>query len=398
MDEGSTPEAGDRGLSTRDTADILVQRRQERAAPEPAPNQEEVGETDEQITPESLEAEALGEDPVTDEGDEAAGEEPDPETLELDDEGQDADDDPDASEGDEDGEYSFESIDELAEAAGMELDDFLKLKATTVVDGEHGSVTLGELLKGHQLESSFTRKNQAWIEEKRKAETEIQTQREKLNDHFQLTTEIFQSAQQAIVADFESINWQQLQAENPDQYQQLRQQFGMRQGRLNQSIKEATARLKQQSEAQAAEDAQAEQQTLTREHEMLMSKVPEWTDPKVREKDAAEIGKYLTTVGFEAAELENMTDHRLIILARAALGQSGPSKKQIELTRKKLKNVPKVAKPGARNKPRDSGSNGKIAALKGNLKKSGKTDDAAKLLIARQKQRAQNRRRGRSPA
>lgn len=388
---GSTPAAGDRGMSTDDVANALIQRRQ--AQPEqPAPNTE-----DEDLSPEALKREALGEqDLEDDQGDDIEGDGPE---IEAAGEDQDLDDPTDADEdaGDDEEGFRFESIEEVAEAAGMELDDFLKLSMSTLVDGEEGTVTLEQLRKGHQLESSFTRKNQEWIQQKQKAEAEIQAQREKLNDHFQLTTEVFQHAQQALVADFESINWHKLQAENPQQYQQLRQQFGMRQGRLNQAIQEAKTRLAKAAEQQEAEEAQAEQAALYREHEALMGKVPEWTDPKTRDADAAEIGKYLTSIGYTPAELEKMTDHRLILLARAALGQSGPTKRQVELAKKKLKSVPKVAKPGARNKSRDSGK-GKITGLKNTLKKTGKTDDAAELLLARRQSRARNRRRKASPA
>lgn len=391
---GSTPQEGDRSLSVDDTANLLMERRQPRAAAEepPAPGPKETppanaDDDDDVPTPAALEAEALGEDPDTDE---------DEDVLDLGEEDQDDDDDPDAGEpDDQDTAYSFESIDEVAEAAGMELDDFLKLKANTLIDGEAGTVTLGELLKGHQLESSFTRKNQAWVEQKRHTEQEFEAQREKLSDHFQITTEVFQHAQQALVADFESVNWAQLQAAEPEQYQRLRQQFGERQGRLNHAIKLATERLQKAREAQKAELEDKRNKDIVREQEMLAAKVPEWQDESRRNKEAAEIGKYLMSVGFDSDEISNLTDHRMMILARDALGLAGPNQKQIELAKKKVKKVPRLVKSGAQ-KPRGSDDSKKITGLKTQLKKSGKTDDVAKLLIAKRQNRERNARRNRA--
>jgi len=391
--DGSTPQEGDRNLSVGDVANELIQRRQERTAPEPAasPSLEAEAEADgdDLPTPEELEREALGEDPDKDEDE---GED----APDLGAENQDDDDDPDAGEPDDQGaEYSFETLDEVAEAAGMEIDDFLKIKANTLVDGVAGEVTLGELLKGHQLESSFTRKNQAWVEQKRHAEQEFEAQREKLADHFQITTEVFNHAQQALVSDFESVNWAELQASDTEQYQRLRQQFGERQGRLNHAIKLATERLQKAREEQEAAKEDKRNRDIAREQEMLAAKVPEWQDEERRSKEAAEIGKYLLSVGFEADEISNLTDHRMMILARAALGLAGPTKKQVDLAKKKVKKVPRLVKSGAQ-KPRGSDDSKKISALKAQVKRTGKTGDVAELLIARRQNKERNARRKRA--
>ena len=373
MADGSTLEAGDRGLSESDVADKLIERRAARAEP---PADEAPASTEETL--EALEQEALGE-PDTDEV------EPD---LELAEQEQDADDpDPDAD-GDEDQVTSdkFEFVDEVAEAAGMDTEEFLaNIRVKTKVDGEDGEVTLAELVKGHQLESSFTRKNQQWIEQK-KAETEkLESERSKLTDHFQLAVSAFEMAQQQLMSDFEGINWNELQQSNPAEWSAKRQQFGERQARLNQARQQSQQQIEQRLAQQKAEEAEATNQRLDREHKILLDKVPAWTDEKVREQEATEVAKYLSSVGFDESEISNLNDHRLVVLARAAMGQQGPSKKQLELAKKKVNETPRLVKPGTRPQ-----SNGAITAAQKatqRAKRSGDTDDVAQALIARQKAR-----------
>jgi hypothetical protein len=382
---GSTLEVGDQGLSESDVAEKLIARRTAQAEPE-----QPAEEADPELELEQPEGEALEEEQP--ETDEVEGD------LELAAEEQEADDaEPDAEESEAQGTDKFDNVTQLAEATGMELDEFLgSVNVSTRVDGVEGSVTLAQLVKGHQLESSFTRKNQAWIEEKAASETKLESERSKLTDHFALATTAFQLAQEQLMSDFQGVNWDQLQQSNPAEWQVKRQQFGERQARLNQAKDQSTQQIAAAVEKQDAETAVANDAALQREHAVLLEKVPTWNDETVRTKEATEVAEFLQSVGYAESEISELKDHKLILLARAAMGQQGPSKKKLALAKKKVNSVPKLVKPGS-SRPQSTGATSVAAKATAKAKRSGDTDDVAQALIARGNARqAKNRPRRRT--
>lgn len=364
----STQEMGDLS-TTEDIAKSLIERRSSR--PEPVAEPEQPAE----------ELEALAEDVL----DEPETDEVEPD-LDLAEDQQEADDLPSDAEGEDVGVLDkFEFIDEVAEAAGMELDEFLSsVRIKTKVDGSEGEVALADLVKGHQLESSFTRKNQAWLAEKEAANKQLESERSKLSDHFQLATTAFGLAQEQLMADFQGVNWNQLQQENPSEWAAKRQQFGERQARLNQAKDQSAQQIQQAVKRQEAEAAQSANETLEREHQTLLEKVPSWNDENIRAKEAAEIADYLDSIGFAQDEISSLKDHKLIILARAALGQQGPSKKKLALAKKKVESIPKLVKPGA-SRPQSHGAMSAAQKATAKAQKTGSLDDVTQALIARRK-------------
>ena len=364
----STQEMGDLS-TTEDIAKSLIERRSSR--PEPVAEPEQPAE----------ELEALAEDVL----DEPETDEVEPD-LDLAEDQQEADDLPSDAEGEDAGVLDkFEFIDEVAEAAGMELDEFLSsVRIKTKVDGSEGEVALADLVKGHQLESSFTRKNQAWLAEKEAANKQLESERSKLSDHFQLATTAFGLAQEQLMADFQGVNWNQLQQENPSEWAAKRQQFGERQARLNQAKDQSAQQIQQAVKRQEAEAAQSANETLEREHQTLLEKVPSWNDENIRAKEAAEIADYLDSIGFAQDEISSLKDHKLIILARAALGQQGPSKKKLALAKKKVESIPKLVKPGA-SRPQSHGAMSAAQKATAKAQKTGSLDDVTQALIARRK-------------
>ena len=362
----------ERGLSVHDAAAKLMERRAERELP-PI-------EAEETIDAEALEQEALGETAETEEVEEV--EAVAQEELELDEQ-------TDADEAEAEA-FNFQYVEEVAEAAGMNIDEFLSsVKARTKIDGEEGEIPLADLLKGHQLESSFTRKNQAWLEQKAKDEAKIKEERTLLQDHLNNTVAAFQLAQQQLTSDFQNINWQDLEQKDPQQYVLKRQQFGERQAALNAAIQQASTNYQQQQQQQAEKEAEANETRLVEEHEMLMRKIPEWRDSEqTRLTQSREVGDYLRSMGYSDDEINVLSDHRLVLLARAAMGQSGPSKQKLKLAEKKVKQVQNLVKPGAK-KPQGSGAQKAAEDATKKARRTGKTSDVAEALLARRKARSQ---------
>ena len=363
----------------------------------PSQNLHTDDERPEQVTAEQLRDAALGEDSqeaMTDEPGDDLGQDP-AEAL--------AEDVPtDADEaGDEGIELNFESLDELAELIGMDVDEFYsQIKMGTVVDGEVGSVTLADLRKGHQLESSFTRKNQAFVEKVKSFEAEQEEKRTQINDHFARSTTALNIAQQQLAAEFQGVDWNSLQATNPAEYQAKRQQYGERQQQLNQAMQHQTQQMKMVQQQQEQAQAEAKERHLDEQHNLLMAAVPAWRkDENRRAREGAKVAEHLVKeFGYTPDEIANCEDHRLILLGRAALGLDGPSKRKLEITKKKIAETSNLVKPGSKANSRTTGNAAftkKAQDAAATLRKTGSTDDAAKAILARKLARQASAKRGR---
>lgn len=354
-------------------------------------------EQDDDVTLERLRREALGSD---DDQDDRPDNQVDDDELDL---APDTDEDDQTDADDAEGgdiELAFESVDELADLVGMDVEDFLsRVKVRQIVDGEVREITLAEQQKGYQLESSFTRKNQAFHERQKAAEAEIQEERTRVADHFAKATTMLNMAQEQLLQDFNNVNWLELETNNPAEWTKKRQQFGERQARLNQAMARTTEQIKAARAEQEQQTAAAQERRLEAEHEALMAAVPAWKKDEARkEKEGRMIAEYLVKMGFHPDELDSLTDHRLILLGRAALGLAGPNKQKLDLAKKKINKVQNLVRSGNGQSRRAQGNAAftkKAQEAKQELKRSGTTDAAAQAILARKLARAASAKRGR---
>ena len=171
---------------------------------------------------------------------------------------------------------------------------------------------------------------------------------------------------------FGNVNWENLKEEDPIQYVTKREEFRQAQERIQQT-------QQQQQHAQREEEAElgkVKSLALREEHKRLVNAVPEWNDKDKRAKMVNEISSYAISQGFTKEELNDLIDHRsLIVLMKAA--QFDAIKKP-EIKAKKLKNKPNVIRAG-KGASSKSGSKVKRTAQMKRLKQSGKIKDASAL-------------------
>ena len=118
-------------------------------------------------------------------------------------------------------------------------------------------------------------------------------------------------------------------------------------------------------------------QFLKEEHGKLSAALPEWSEPEKQKKMASEIRDYASSQGFSVEEINSLIDHRsLLVLLKAS---KYDAMQNADVKSKKLKNKPRVIRPGTgRAKGEDSKS--KRAAKMKRLRSSGDVDDAASIL------------------
>ena len=282
----------------------------------------------------------------------------------------------------EEAEARFETLSELAEATDMDLEDFLKtVKAKVKVQGEESEVTLAEAIKGYQLESDYTRKNEAFLNQQKEWEQQREQTQAELNAELQKAGHAFNLAQQQLTHEYSAIDWGKLQADDPSQYVIKRQEFGERQAQLNQAINQATQNAQAVMEKQDAEKEVRHTEYVQQQDELLLKAIPEWSDQSVRNEQSAKVSEFLLSSGFTPEELASLSDHRIILMARKAMNGDKVST-EAEVAKKKVVKAPKLVKPNARQDVNQS----KAAITKKLVKKAkatGRTEDFAAVLASR---------------
>ena len=278
-------------------------------------------------------------------------------------------------------EASFSTIAELAEATGIDIDEFKKqINVTTKVQGEEKQVNLADLIKGYQLESDYTRKNEAFLNEQKNWENQRTEAQTKLTAEFERTGQAFRMAQQQLTHEFNATNWSELETSNPSEYLIQRQKFGERQAQIDQAINQATHQAQQVMANQQKESNDKQQQYLTQQDDLLLKAIPEWSEAKVRKAQSAEVAEFLAGNGYSSEEIGHIRDHRIILMARNAM-KGVKSVKDVDLAKKKVNKVPKLVKPNARQQVNQKTQ--AIEKKRANLKRTGSVEDLAKLLLAR---------------
>lgn len=241
---------------------------------------------------------------------------------------------------------TFETLDEIAEATGMDTETFLRtIKARTKVNGQESEKSLADIIKGYQLESDYTRKNEAFIQKQKQwEEAQVQAQA-KLQHDLQQTGALFQRAQQELTREYNGINWEQLKADDPQQFMLKRQELGERQAQLDHLINNATHHAQQVMQQQEAQKQQRLAEYTKAQDQLLLKALPDWKKPEVRERESREITQFLLDNGYSPQEVGSIVDHRVILMARNAMkGIDNITK--ADLAEKKVRAAPKLVKPG----------------------------------------------------
>ena len=350
----ATPQGASESMSVDDAAQALMARYETHDEPESTPTEVEEAEVETEEIQATEDDGMQGEEDPTDEADAP----------------------------DEEAEARFESLSELAEATGMDMEDFLSsIKATTKVNGEENAVSLADLIKGYQLESATTRKSMELSEQKKQFDESQARAQAELKAQFEQTGYLLRQAQQELTREFNAINWDQLQKDNPQDYLIKRQQFGERQAQIDQTINQATQQAQAFQNQQAQQQQQHRAEYLQKQDEMLLEAMPSWKDAETRKAESQAVAEYLTNQGFQAEEIANIVDHRLLVLASKAMSAE-KSATDVDLAKKKVKKAPKLVQPNARQSKSQSNAK-RTATLVKKAKQTGRAEDIAAVLLSR---------------
>jgi len=132
--------------------------------------------------------------------------------------------------------------------------------------------------------------------------------------------------------------------------------------------------VQQQAEADAE---RIHKESVVEQMKKLSELIPEWNDAEKQPVLSRNIREYALNEGYEQGEIDGLIDARSVNVLLKAMRYDELQKADVKT--KKVRNRPKMAKPGARRAKSDAAKRRK-AELSKKLKRSGGVKDAAKLL------------------
>ena len=142
-----------------------------------------------------------------------------------------------------------------------------------------------------------------------------------------------------------------------------------------QAVQVEQQQLAQQRQMQ---QLQSQQAMLAQQAELLTKAIPDWADESKAKAEKSSLAEYLTKLGFSRDEVNQVADHRAVVMARKAMLYDQLMTKQADATKKVATLPPKAPqRPGSGISPTD----GRTRAMQ-SLKRSGSIDDAANAFAA----------------
>lgn len=263
------------------------------------------------------------------------------------------------------------SVDDLVDQDQVEGNEELSTY-TVKVDGKDVQVTQEELLAGYSRQADYTRKSQVLSEQRQKADSELAaTQQERQRYLSQL--EQFNTQADSKIDELAKTDWTQLKEEDPTEYMLKRDQYReLQENKRMVEDEQNNLQLKSQQENQVKWNEE-----LGRQQEIMVQRLPEWTDPDKGPKLKQNIKSFAVKKGFTEQEVSSLIDARSVdVLHKAMLYENLLATK---ISGKKAKVVPKVTRPGS---PASKGeiSGDKVKAQRARLRKSGHINDASSLI------------------
>ena len=249
---------------------------------------------------------------------------------------------------------------------------------TVKIDGEERQVTLNELQDGYQRQADYTRKTQALAEQRKQAEdfsskyaSEVEQIQAERNYYVQSLQHLIDGSM-GEVDKFANLDWEQLKAEDPLEYVSMKDEFRDRQERFH-SIQHEQQQAQGRQEAVVAQNYS---QSLAEEGKKLEEALPEWKDPKLRQKLVTKLRSYAADQGFTEDELTSLSDSRSVMVLLKA--QKYDELQKTDVKSKKLRNKPRVVRSGSPSSKADNDKARRKSDMK-RLRQTGHINDAVGL-------------------
>jgi hypothetical protein len=248
-----------------------------------------------------------------------------------------------AKEGQQDDTPTYQSLNDLLAAHKIDPESVMGLHVTAKIDGQDRQVPLSDVLKSYQLEGHVNNKSIELSNQRTAFEQERQAVRTLAQQQLQQNQALGNVAMQMLNHDYQRIDWNGLRANDPAQYAALQADFQQRQGMIQNYV----AQVQQQAQHEEQQRMQALQQALPQENARMLDARPEWRDPKAFSAARDQMKTYARSIGFQDAELNQINDHRYMLILDDAARYRALQASNPEVLRK-VRQAPPMAAPGSR--------------------------------------------------
>lgn len=234
--------------------------------------------------------------------------------------------------------------------------------------GKKEKVKLSDLRAGYMKDADYRRKTAEVAEQRRTAE--------QLSQHFQ---QKLQTAANQLDVHLASLHSTLIGSQpKPELIDSDPQEFLRQQAEYQQRVAQYQAAM--QHRQAIGSEQEAERQRLQREYaqgesQRLLEALPAWREEKTRNAETKQVAEYLSSIGYTPDELNQLVDHRALLVARDAAkyrAQQAAKAKQAPPA------VGKTVKPGAARSDTSTKSAYQEALAK--ARKTGRPEDIQRAL------------------
>ena len=246
----------------------------------------------------------------------------------------------------------------------QEQDSTYKVK----VAGQELDVTLDELKNGYSRDADYRRKTEELSYDKKQFMSESEKQRQNYSSKLNEANQLLSVAQQQLQTEINSSDLERLYEEDPTEAARIEHRLRRKQEKLN------SAMAKTQSEQKKQFDGY-----LTDQKKKLTLKMPEFSDPTKASKLASSMKSTLTNYGFNDQEINQVYDHRIVVLVNDAMKYRNMQNSKPNLA-KKISKPGRVFSSGVKKDKADINFTKRKEKLS-RLKKTGNIKDATSIFL-----------------
>jgi len=251
-------------------------------------------------------------------------------------------------------------------AAAEPEEEFIDL----VVNGEQVKKTKSEVSELAQKGLDYTQKTQQLAEQRRQAQAEINAKAEEFKMREAVIEHLAEAKSlETQLKQYQGVDWNALVDSDPIQAMKLDRQYRELQSAYSQKVNDIQAAQQNIS----AQQQHFTQELLQREKQSMIEAIPDWKDAEKSKSERAEIKASLQKAGFTPEEIENLSDHRSVVIARKAMLYDQMMSKKPEV-QKRVAEAPKPVRPGSTQQRNQKGD--AYQKNRDQLKKTGRAEYA----------------------
>jgi hypothetical protein len=260
---------------------------------------------------------------------------------------------------------------EEEEQSQDEVPAILKLK----VNGEDVEKPLDEVVALAQQGLDYTQKTQQVAEQRKELEAyaqQIQMQEQAFQQQMQLNNVLIEDVAKITTLDqqltqYGNVNWQEL---SDNDFVEAQKHF-FTYNQLQQERSQLVSQFEAKKQQIASHQAQLMSERVAKGKEVLAKEIPGWSQETTQK--LVSVGK---EYGFSDAELNSIVDPRHVKVLHDAM--QWRKLQQNSTVKKKVSSAKPVVRPGAKDTKAEANSN--VRNLREQLRKTGKSDAAQKLI------------------